>query len=54
MMVMILNDRMDPKEAVETWMRGNPQVLDTWLAGVTGFDGKPALPAVKSALGIAS
>ncbi|QQP91755.1 choline ABC transporter substrate-binding protein [Skermanella sp. TT6] len=54
MMVMILNDRMDPKEAVETWMRKNPQVLDSWLAGVTALDGKPGLPAVKSALGIAS
>ncbi|WP_158045330.1 choline ABC transporter substrate-binding protein [Skermanella pratensis] len=54
MMVMILSDRMAPGKAVEQWMRDNPQVLDGWLAGVTSFDGKPALPVVKSALGIAS
>ena len=54
MMVMILNDKMDPIKAVEQWMRSNPQVLDTWLAGVTTFDGKPGLPAVKAALGLAS
>ena len=54
MMVMILNDKMDPKKAVEQWMRTNPQVLDGWLAGVTTFDGKPGLPAVKTALGLSS
>ena len=54
MMVLILNDKMDPKKAVEQWMRTNPQVLDNWLTGVTTFDGKPGLPAVKAALGLAS
>ncbi|EWY37741.1 glycine/betaine ABC transporter substrate-binding protein [Skermanella stibiiresistens SB22] len=54
MMVMILNDKMDPKKAVEQWMRANPAALEPWLAGVTTFDGKPGLPAVKSALGLAS
>jgi glycine betaine/proline transport system substrate-binding protein len=28
----------------------NPQVLDTWLAGVTTVDGKPGLEAVKAKL----
>jgi len=27
-------------------------VLQSWLAGVTTVDGKPGLPAVKSALGL--
>ena len=30
---------------------GAPEVLDTWLAGVTTFDGKDGLAAVKQQLG---
>jgi len=31
-------------------LQKNPQVLDTWLAGVTTVDGKPGLDAVKAYL----
>jgi glycine betaine/proline transport system substrate-binding protein len=32
-------------------MKDHPEKLDTWLAGVTTFDGSPALPVVQAALG---
>jgi len=35
-------------------LKQNPQVLDTWLAGVTTIDGKPGLEAVKAKLAQAS
>jgi glycine betaine/proline transport system substrate-binding protein len=52
MMNMILNDGMEAKAAVTKWIKENPAQLDAWLDGVTTFDGKPALPAVKTALGL--
>ncbi len=51
MMNAILNENADPAKATEAWLKANPQVLSGWLQGVTTFDGKPALPAVQSALG---
>ncbi len=42
----------DSKEAASAWLKANPAVLDTWLKGVTTFDGKPGDAAVKSALGL--
>jgi glycine betaine/proline transport system substrate-binding protein len=48
----ILNDGADPSEAATAWLKENPGVLDAWLEGVTTRDGDPALPAVKSALGL--
>ena len=36
--------------AAKAWLQKNPQVLDTWLAGVTTVDGKPGLDAVKAYL----
>lgn len=47
----ILNDSKDPAAAAKEWLAANPQSLDAWLAGVTTFDGKPGLEAVKSYLG---
>jgi glycine betaine/proline transport system substrate-binding protein len=38
----------DPNKAARDWLRSNPQVLDEWLAGVTTFDGKDGLAAVKA------
>jgi glycine betaine/proline transport system substrate-binding protein len=52
MMNMILNDGMEAKDAVTKWIKENPAQLDTWLDGVTTFDGKPALAEVKSGLGL--
>ncbi|MEM6487970.1 MAG: choline ABC transporter substrate-binding protein [Pseudomonadota bacterium] len=45
----ILDDGEDPDDAAEAWLKANPGVLDTWLAGVTttdGGDGKAAVMAV--------
>ncbi len=50
MMDAILNDNADPEREAQAWLKANPEVLDTWLAGVTTIDGKPGLDAVKSKL----
>ena len=42
----------DSREAASAWLKANPAVLDTWLTGVTTFDGQPGDAAVKSALGL--
>ncbi|MFN3720658.1 MAG: choline ABC transporter substrate-binding protein [Rhizobium rhizophilum] len=42
----------DSTDAASTWLKANPAVLDTWLKGVTTFDGEPGDAAVKSALGL--
>jgi glycine betaine/proline transport system substrate-binding protein len=46
----ILDDKMKPDAAAKAWLKKNPQVLDSWLAGVTTIDGKPGLEAVKAKL----
>lgn len=46
----ILDDGEKPQQAAENWLQANPQVLDTWLQGVTTKDGKPGLAAVKASL----
>jgi len=38
--------------AATEYLKANPDVLTPWLAGVTTFDGKDGLPAVKASLGI--
>ncbi|MDP5367627.1 MAG: choline ABC transporter substrate-binding protein [Paracoccaceae bacterium] len=48
----ILNDGTDPAEAAKTWLTANPDVLNSWLAGVTTRDGAEALPAARAALGL--
>jgi len=46
----VLDDKMKPDAAAKAWLKNNPQVLDTWLAGVTTVDGKPGLEAAKAKL----
>ena len=46
----VLNQNQKPREAAKAWLKTNPQVLDTWLAGVTTRDGKPALGAAQAKL----
>ncbi|VVO44820.1 choline ABC transporter substrate-binding protein [Pseudomonas fluorescens] len=46
----ILDDKMEPEAAAKTWLKQNPQILDSWLAGVTTWGGKPGLDAVKAKL----
>jgi glycine betaine/proline transport system substrate-binding protein len=49
-MGMILDGGKQPEAAATEWLHANPQVLDTWLKGVTTLDGREALPAVRSYL----
>lgn len=46
----VLDEKIKPNVAAKAWLKQNPQVLDTWLAGVTTIDGKPGLEAVKASL----
>jgi glycine betaine/proline transport system substrate-binding protein len=48
----ILDNGLDGPKAAEAWLKANPQTLDAWLKGVTTFDGKPGLAAVKKSLGL--
>ncbi|MFP4179914.1 MAG: choline ABC transporter substrate-binding protein [Spirochaetaceae bacterium] len=47
-----IDDGMDAMDAAEEWLAANPAILEEWLDGVTTVEGKPALPAVRSALGL--
>jgi glycine betaine/proline transport system substrate-binding protein len=47
----ILDDgHVEPNTAARNWLKENPDVLDTWLDGVTTFDGGDAEAAVRDAL----
>ncbi len=48
----ILDDGMEPEDAAKAWLKANPEVLAAWLDGVTTFDGKDGLAAVKADLGL--
>lgn len=48
----LINDGMKPEEAGLKAITLNKGRLDAWLAGVTTFDGKPGLAAVKEKLGL--
>ena len=46
-MSLILNDGQEPDAAATAWLKGNPDILTIWLAGVTTFDGGGANAAVR-------
>jgi glycine betaine/proline transport system substrate-binding protein len=48
----ILDDGKEPNDAAAAWLKANPDVLDSWLAGVETVDGQEGLPAVKKHLGL--
>ncbi|MER8826192.1 choline ABC transporter substrate-binding protein [Mesorhizobium sp. M0938] len=48
----LIIDGMAPLDAAEKAISENEGRLDAWLQGVTTFDGKPALDAVKAKLGL--
>jgi glycine betaine/proline transport system substrate-binding protein len=48
----ILDDGEAPEDAASAWLVDHPDVLESWLDGVTTFEGKPGLPAVKEHLGV--
>jgi glycine betaine/proline transport system substrate-binding protein len=48
----ILDGGEDPEDAAGAWLKEHPDVLESWLEGVTTFEGEPGLPAVKEHFGI--
>ncbi|MCB9948038.1 MAG: choline ABC transporter substrate-binding protein [Rhodospirillaceae bacterium] len=48
----ILDDGETPEDAATAWLQANPEVLETWLDGVTTLSGDPGLPAVQAHLGL--
>lgn len=42
--------KVKPEQAARQWLRANPQVLEAWLDGVSTFEGKPGLAAVRAYL----
>lgn len=46
----VLNGNKKPEQAATAWIKANPKVVDSWLDGVTTFDGKPVSAAVKAAM----
>lgn len=42
----------DGEKAATAWLKKNPAILDTWLAGVTTVDGQDGAAAVKKSLGL--
>jgi glycine betaine/proline transport system substrate-binding protein len=48
----ILTDGKEGPVAAKEWLKTNPKELAVWLDGVTTFDGKPGLEAVKASLGL--
>lgn len=48
----LVNDGMSPEAAATTAIKGNPEYLDAWLAGVTTREGADGLAAVKAKLGL--
>jgi glycine betaine/proline transport system substrate-binding protein len=47
----ILDEGQDPEAAASGWLKEHPELLETWLEGVTTFEGEPGLPAVTEHLG---
>lgn len=43
----ILTDHVDPDKVAASWIKANPDTVQTWLAGVSTFAGKPAGEAIK-------
>ena len=49
---LVIGESKSPEDAAREMIKRNPEKLSQWLNGVTTFDGKEALPAVKTALGL--
>ncbi len=48
----ILNDGEDADDASMAWMKANPDLVMSWLDGVTTVDGEDGAAAVKDAFGL--
>jgi len=51
-LMLAIMDKQDPKAAATAWLKKNPKELGQWLEGVSTFDGKDGLSAVKAVLGL--
>ena len=45
-------EKEDPVVVARNWIKANPEILDKWLAGVTTYDGKDGVAAVKKHVGL--
>jgi glycine betaine/proline transport system substrate-binding protein len=50
----LTNDHMTPAAAAIRTIKSDPELLDSWLSGVTTIDGKDGLTAVRQKLGLAA
>lgn len=50
LMSYILDENLEPAAAAERWLKDNPAAVDTWLDGVTTFEGAPGAAAVRDGL----
>jgi len=48
----ILDEGVVPEQAAQQWLAEHPEVLDSWLAEVTTFEGEEGLAAVRAHLGL--
>ncbi len=48
----ILDDGEDPSDAAKAWLKANPQMVETWLSGVSTADGGDGMAAAKDKLGL--
>jgi glycine betaine/proline transport system substrate-binding protein len=48
----VLNNAQNPKVAAKAWITEHPEVLDTWLQGVTTYQGSNGLEAIKKHLAL--
>jgi len=48
----LINEALSPNDAARKAIVAHPDLLAAWLAGVTTFDGKDGLSAVKDSLGL--
>lgn len=48
----ILDEGQEPMAAATAWLKENPDVLESWLDGVTTFEGEDGLEAVRAHLGL--
>ncbi|WP_295485420.1 choline ABC transporter substrate-binding protein [uncultured Pseudomonas sp.] len=49
-MAEVVDKKISFDQAAQQWVKAHPEVLDAWLAGVSGKDGGTALETVKAAM----
>lgn len=50
LMDQLLNQNVNPRRAARDWLKGHPEMLASWMKGVTTRGGTPGLPVVESDL----